>query len=290
MEKLITSPLIAGTMKWGTWGAKMTQVDMSRYIEHCLSLGIHTFDCAAIYGGYTTESEFGSAMSDLRLDRNDFQVLSKCGIEYPSAENPVELKHYDYTLDAILASVERSLERLKVDTLDLLLLHRPSPLMDPEVVAAAVGALKKNGKIRAFGVSNFSTSTLALLDEQVAIDANQIQCSLTHLEPFADGTLDYHMQKKIATQCWNPLGTLFSEKGDRETRIVDVATSLSKKYGVSLNALFIAWLMKHPARLVPVVGTSNQLHLSEMALSSQVEMEQMDWFRLFTASTGVDVP
>lgn len=274
----------------GAWGAKMTQVEMSRYIEHCLSLGIHTFDCAAIYGGYTTESEFGAALADLRLERHEFQVISKCGIEYPCAENPIELKHYDYTFDSILTSVDRSLERLRVDALDLLLLHRPSPLMDPEVVASAVGTLKKNGKIHSFGVSNFSPATSALLGKYLTVDANQIQCSLTQLDPFTDGTLDHHMQNNIATQCWNPLGTLCSEKGDRETRIIEVATSLSKKYGVSLNALFIAWLMKHPALLVPVVGTTNPARLSEMAVSSQIEMEQMDWFRLFTASTGVDVP
>jgi predicted oxidoreductase len=141
MEKMATSRLIAGTMKWGAWGARMTQAQMSRHIEHCLSLGIDTFDCAAIYGGYTTEAEFGAALQDLGLKRNEFHVISKCGIEYPCAENPIELKHYDYTFDSILASVERSLERLNVDTLDLLLFHRPSPLMDPEVVASAVDVL-----------------------------------------------------------------------------------------------------------------------------------------------------
>jgi predicted oxidoreductase len=139
-------------------------------------------------------------------------------------------------------------------------------------------------------VSNFSPTTSALLGEHTVINANQIQCSLTHLEPFTDGTLDHHRQNNIAIQCWNPLGSLLSEKGDRETRIIEVATSLSEKYGVSLNALFIAWLMKHPARLVPVVGTTNQTSLSEMTVSVKIEMEQMDWFRLFTASTGVDVP
>jgi predicted oxidoreductase len=162
--------------------------------------------------------------------------------------------------------------------------------MDPEVVAAAIDVLKKTGKIQSFGVSNFSTSTLSLLGKHVAIDTNQIQCSLTHLSPFTDGTLDVHLHKKISTQCWNPLGTLFNNKGEREGRIIDVATSLSKKYGVAVNALCMAWLLKHPARLAPVVGTANEKHLSEMAESVQVEMEQIDWFRLYTASTGIDVP
>ncbi len=290
MEKSSFSPLIAGTMKWGAWGAQMSQTQMSHYIEHCLSLDIRTFDCAAIYGGYTTEAEFGSAMADVGVERNGFRVISKCGIEYPCEQNPIELKHYDYTFDSILSSAERSLQRLRVDSIDLFLLHRPSPLMDPEVVAAAIDVLKKNGKIRAFGVSNFSTSTRLLLGENVAIDTNQIQCSLTHLSPFTDGTLDDHFQNKIVTQCWNPLGTLFGNKGDREGRIIEVATTLSKKYGVPVNALCIAWLLKHPARLVPVVGTANEKHLSEMAESVQVEMEQIDWFRLYTASTGLDVP
>jgi len=290
MEIVATSPLIAGTMKWGAWGAQMTQTQMSHYIESCLSLGVYSFDCAAIYGGYTTEAEFGKALTDLGLERNEYQVISKCGIEYPCAENPVELKHYEYTYDSILASVERSLQRLNVDALDLLLLHRPSPLMDPKVVASAIDILKKSGKIRAFGVSNFSSSGTALLREHIAVEANQIQCSLTHLEPFTNGTLDDHMLKNIATQCWNPLGTIFSEKGDREKRIIEVATSLSKKYGVSLNALIIAWLRKHPSRLVPVVGTTKEMHMREMADALRIDMEQIDWFRLFTASSGVDVP
>jgi predicted oxidoreductase len=162
--------------------------------------------------------------------------------------------------------------------------------MDPEVVASAVDVLKKNGKIRAFGVSNFSASTIDLLGKYVTIDANQIQCSLTHLAPLTDGTLDVHMQNKVATQCWNPLGTVFSEKGDRESRIIELGTRLSLKYGVSLNALFIAWLMKHPARLVPVVGTTNETHMREMADSMQIDLEHIDWFHLFTASTGIDVP
>jgi predicted oxidoreductase len=98
------------------------------------------------------------------------------------------------------------------------------------------------------------------------------------------------MLKNIATQCWNPLGTIFSEKGDREKRIIEVATSLSKKYGVSLNALIIAWLRKHPSRLVPVVGTTKEMHMREMADALRIDMEQIDWFRLFTASSGVDVP
>ena len=277
-------------MKWGKWGAQMPQTQMSRYIEHCLSLDIRTFDCAAIYGGYTTEAEFGAALADLSIERKDFRVITKCGIEYPCEQNPIDLKHYDCTFDSILSSVERSLQRLRVDSLDLFLLHRPSPLMDPEVVAAAIDVLKKTGKIQSFGVSNFSTSTLSLLGKHVAIDTNQIQCSLTHLSPFTDGTLDVHLQNKISTQCWNPLGTLFSNKGDREGRIIDLTTSLSKKYGVAVNALCIAWLLKHPARLAPLVGTANEKHLSEMAESVQVEMEQIDWFRLYSASTGIDVP
>lgn len=290
MDNSTTSPLIAGTMKWGDWGAKMTQHQLSRYIEHCLSLGIRTFDCAAIYGGYTTEAEFGAAMADVGVERSGFRTISKCGIEYLCAQNPIDLKHYDYTFDSILSSVDRSLQRLQVDSLDVLLLHRPSPLMDPEVVASAVDVLKKNGKIQSFGVSNFSTSTLSLLGKHVAIDTHQIQCSLTHLGPFTDGTLDYHMQNRMVTQCWNPLGTMFSEIGEREERIIATAKALTQKYGVGLNTLCIAWLLKHPARLSPVVGTTNEVHLSEMADAVHLEMEQIDWFRLYTASTGVDVP
>lgn len=277
-------------MKWGSWGAKFSKTEMSRFIEHCLSLEINTFDCAPIYGGYTTESEFGAALKDVNANGTDIHIISKCGIEYPCDLNPIDLKHYDYTDEAIVSSVERSLNRLQVNSLDLLLLHRPSPLMDPEVISETIEVLKQSGKIKQFGVSNFTPSQMALIRTKLEVSVNQIECSLTQLNSFTDGTIDFHMKNHIATQCWSPLGMVFQGMSEREKRILDVCDSLSKKYEVTSNAILIAWLLQHPAKLTPVLGTTSEKHLTEMAKARSIVMDQLDWFRLYTASTGVNVP
>lgn len=289
MKEISNSSLIAGTMKWGSWGAKFSKTEMSRFIEHCLSSKINTFDCAAIYGGYTTESDFGAALKDVNAKDSDIQIISKCGIEFPCDLNPIDLKHYDYTADAIVTSVEHSLNRLQVNSLDLLLLHRPSPLMDPVVISQTVDELKKSGKIKQFGVSNFTPSQMALIRTKLEVSVNQIECSLTQLSPFTDGTLDYQMTNNIATQCWSPLGTVFQGTSERESRIMKVCDSLAKKYEVTSNAILIAWLLHHPANLTPVLGTTNEKHLIEMAKARSIVMDQLDWFSLYTASTGVNV-
>jgi predicted oxidoreductase len=290
MKEISNSSLIAGTMKWGSWGAKFSKTEMSRFMEHCLSLEMNTFDCAAIYGGYTTESEFGAALRDVNANGLDIQIISKCGIEYPCDQRPIDLKYYDYTAEAIVSSVERSLNRLQVNSLDLLLLHRPSPLMSPEVISETVDVLKQSGKIKQFGVSNFSASQMVSMQTKIDVSVNQIECSLTQLAPFTDGTIDFHMTNDIATQCWSPLGSVFHGTSERESRILDVCDSLAKKYEITTNAILIAWLLNHPANLTPVLGTTNELHLTEMAKARSVVMDQLDWFRLYTASTGVNVP
>jgi predicted oxidoreductase len=290
MKEFSNSSVIAGTMKWGSWGAKFSKTEMSRFIEHCLSLEINTFDCAAIYGGYTTESEFGAALKDVNAKDTDIHIITKCGIEYPCDHHPIALKHYDYTADAISASVERSLNRLQVNSLNLLLLHRPSPLMDPEVIFETVEAMKKSGKIKQFGVSSFTASQMALMRTKLEVSVNQIECSITQLAPLTDGTIDFHGTHGIATQCWSPLGSVFSGKGERENRILGVCHSLAKKYEVTPNAILIAWLLHHPVNLTPVLGTTNELHLTEMSNARSIDMEQIDWFHLYTASTGANVP
>jgi predicted oxidoreductase len=234
--------------------------------------------------------EFGAALKDVNANDTDIQIISKCGIEYPCDEHPIELKHYDYTAEAIVTSVERSLNRLQVNSLDLLLLHRPSPLMDPVIISETIEALKKLGKIKQFGVSNFTASQMALIRTRLDISVNQIECSLTQLNSFTDGTIDFHMKNHIATQCWSPLGMVFQGMSEREKRILDVCDSLEKKYEMTSNAILIAWLLHHPAKLTPVLGTTNEKHLAEMAMARSIVMDQFDWFRLYTASTGVNVP
>ena len=177
MKKSKFSKIIVGTMSWGIWGRNFNATEMQRLVENCVDLGVTSFDHADIYGGYTTESAFGTAFSKTAIVRSEVQFISKCGIQLRTPNRPNELKHYDCSKDYIIFSAEASLKHLNTEYLDLLLLHRPSPLMHPYEVMEAVEQLKKEGKIISFGVSNFTPSQVDLLSSEVVVDVNQIEFS-----------------------------------------------------------------------------------------------------------------
>src|SRR5690606_20933818 len=152
--KTILSPVIAGTMNWGTWDKNLDTTQMSNLIQVFLENNVSSFDLADIYGGYTTEASFGKALEKSKVDRSKIQLISKCGIQYVTENRNNKIKHYQYDKDYIVWSVENSLKNLKTDYLDVLLLHRPSPLMQADEIAEAVQKLKSEGKIKDFGVSN----------------------------------------------------------------------------------------------------------------------------------------
>ena len=183
------SRLIAGTMTWGIWGKGFQKTQMIDLLHHCLDNNITTFDHADIYGGYTTEGDFGNAFAESGIARDHIQLISKCGIQYVNDNRNNTVKHYNYNKDYIIWSVENSLKLLKTDYLDLLLLHRPSPLMKPEIISEAVDNLKQRGLIKSFGVSNFTTSQMELISTATPISVNQIEFSLTQHSAMHDGTL-----------------------------------------------------------------------------------------------------
>ncbi|MFK7785712.1 MAG: aldo/keto reductase family oxidoreductase, partial [Crocinitomicaceae bacterium] len=185
------SKIIAGTMTWGSWGKSFDTSGMQQLMEQCVDLGVTTFDHADIYGGYSTEEDFGKALSQSSIQREKIQLITKCGIQYPSENRPLEIKHYDYSKEHIVWSVEESLKNLRTEYVDLLLLHRPSPLMRGEEIAAAIDQLRKQGKVKHFGVSNFTASQTQLLQKHIAVEANQIEFSLSSHEAMLDGTLDF---------------------------------------------------------------------------------------------------
>ena len=147
------SKIIAGCMSWGAWGKQFSTQEMITQINITLASGITTFDHADIYGDYTTENEFGHAFSKSSIERESIQLISKCGIQYVGGTRDNSIKYYNYSKEYIIWSVEKSLKELKTDYLDLLLLHRPSPLMNPDEIALAIDELKQQGKILDFGVS-----------------------------------------------------------------------------------------------------------------------------------------
>nr|WP_315201084.1 aldo/keto reductase [uncultured Flavobacterium sp.] len=290
MSKIPFSKIIAGTMTWGIWGKNCSTPQMTELINLCLESGISTFDHADIYGGYTTEKDFGKAFSDSKINRSDIQLISKCGIQMISENRNNTIKHYSYSKDYIIESAEQSLKHLQTDYLDLLLLHRPSPLMQADEIAEAVEKLKTTGKILDFGVSNFTPSQCNLIETKTKINYNQIEFSITHLEPMLDGSLDHMQTNLIAPMCWSPLGTVFRKNDEQSQRIQKISNELASKYQVSNDVILLSWILKHPSGILPVCGTSDKKRLANLMQATTFEMELEDWFSLWTSSTGNDVP
>lgn len=277
-------------MTWGSWGKQLKTKEMDRLMHQCLDAGITTFDHADIYGGYTMEGEFGKAFSESAISRDQVQFITKCGIQYICEARDNKVKHYNYNADYIIWSAERSLKELKTDYLDLFLLHRPSPLMHPEEVVKALQKLMDSGKVRSFGVSNFTPSQIALIEKEIPVSANQVEFSLTAHSVMFDGTMDDAIINDRMLMSWSPLGSYFRVKNEQRKRIKKAIKPLRKKYNATISQLLLAWILKHPAGVYPVVGTANPERLKESAEAVYIALEQEDWFILLTASQGHKVP
>ena len=288
------SRLIMGTMRLGKWGANFTKHQYAEFVEVCLENGIDTFDLADIYGDHTQETDFGEGIAGTDL-RGKIRLITKCGICRPD-ENRTDykLKHYNTSRDHIISSVENSLQQLGSRYIDLLLIHRPDALMDADEVAEAFTRLKMAGKVLAFGVSNFSPMQYDLLNERFPLVANQIQANVLHLEPFLDGTLDHAQLRKAEVQAWSPLGggVMFDEdsEDERVLRVREAAEPLRQKYGATLDQILLAWLLRHPAGIRPVLGTTKLTRLHVAAKALEIELERDEWYSLWSASTGKPVP
>jgi len=290
MSKNKFSKIIAGTMSWGNWGKQFNSQQMIRLMNACLESSVTTFDHADIYGDYTTEKEFGDAFKQSNITRDDIQLISKCGIVYASPKRPTKIKHYNYSRDYIITSVDNSLKNLATDYLDLLLLHRPSPLMEPNEIMEAIAKLGQEGKIKSFGVSNFTTSQVELISSEVPVEVNQIEFSLTQNKALFDGTLDQMMVKKMTPMAWSPLGEVFKNDTEQTRRIHKCLGSLLEKYSATEDQLLLAWILKHPANIHPVVGTTDQIRIKEANKALQINLELEDWFSILVASQGHKVP
>ena len=282
--------IIIGTMRWGEWGRKFSISESAQLIDECVSLGLTSFDHADIYGGYTTEALFGKAFRESGIARDQVIHISKCGIQYPCDARPLVVKHYDYSKKHLITSAEKSLENLQTDYLDVLLLHRPSPLLQVEEVAEALTELKQKGKVKAFGLSNFTPSQMALLQSVVPIEWNQVECSLSQTSVLFDGTLDYHQTHGLGTMAWSPLGNYFDPSIQKNEELVNRMTALTEKYETTADQLLLAWLLLHPAQIHPVVGTSQIERIKIAGDATQLKLELQDWFLLLEAQNGTAVP
>ena len=284
------SKIIAGAMTWGSWGKQFSKTETIKLTNHCVDNQITTFDHADIYGGYTTETDFGNAFAESGIKRETIQLISKCGIQYISENRNNKVKHYNYSRDYIIWSAEESLKNLKTDYLDLFLLHRPSPLMQPDDIAEAVSILKQQGKIKAFGVSNFTNSQVDLISKSTVVSVNQIEFSLTEHNAMHDGTLDYMMLNNITPMAWSPLGYVFKDDNEQTRRIHKQLGELMGKYNATEDQLLLAWIMMHPANIHPVVGTTDYKRITNATKAIQIKLELEDWFLILVACQGHKVP
>lgn len=290
MSKTTLSPIIAGAMNWGIWDKNLNTKEMDNIIHLCLENKITTFDHADIYGDYTTEADFGKALVSSKIDRTKIQLISKCGIQMVTKNRNNSIKHYEYSKDYIIWSVENSLINLATEYLDVLLLHRPSPLMQADEIAEAVTQLKADGKIVDFGLSNFTASQTELIRQKTEVSFNQIQFSATHHEAMLDGSLDYMQTNDIRPMSWNPLGSVFREDNEQTRRMKKLLAQLVAKYGVGSDTILLSWILQHPAQVIPIAGTVNVARIQALMKATELPLEKEDWFAIWSGSMGKNVP
>lgn len=284
------SPVVAGLMRLPQWG--LDTQGLLRWIEQALDLGITSFDHADIYGGYSVEAAFGEALARAPGLRQRMQIVSKCGIRLLHPARPAHrIKSYDSSRAHVLASVEASLQALRTDHLDLLLLHRPDLLMDAEELADTFRTLQAQGKVLAFGVSNHRPDELALLHARFALAAHQVEISPLHLQAFEDGTLTQCQALGLVPMAWSPLagGRLLQGEDEAAQRVQQVLAALAADYGSSPAALACAWLLRHPARPRPVLGSGRIGALRAAAAATALRLTAEDWYRIWQAGAGREV-
>jgi predicted oxidoreductase len=287
------SPIVAGAWRLADW--HLSPAERLRWIEELVELGITSFDHADIYGGYTVEALFGEALALAPALRRRLQLVSKCGIGLVTPARPQHrVKHYDTSAAHVLASVDRSLQNLRTDHLDLLLIHRPDPLMDADELADAFQRLRNEGKVRQFGVSNFRPSQLRLLQSRIGLVTNQIELSPLHRAPLHDGTLDQCQELGLRPMIWSPLagGRLFTSDEEAARRVRGVLAEVAGELGCSVATAAYAWVMKHPTRPVPITGSRRVEAAKEAvaALAVVGGMDRQQWFRVWEAGAGHEVP
>ena len=292
------SSIVAGAWRMADWG--WTPQQRLRWIEQAVELGITSFDHADIYGDYRVEVLFGEALALRPALRDQLQLVDKCGIKLVSARRPAHrIKSYDTSRDHIVASVEESLRVLRTDRLDLLLIHRPDALMDAAEVAETFAALKRQGKVLRFGVSNFMPWQFDLLDSALhaygeSLVTNQIELNPLHVQALHDGTLDQAQRLARRPMIWSPLagGQLLENPPahDATRRVQDALHALAEAHRVSVATLAVAWLLRHPSRPIPVMGSRRIDALREALAGFAVELSREDWYALWQAGRGHEVP
>lgn len=280
----VCSRIIAGAWRWHT----VSPEQLDKLVHTALDQGITTFDHADIYGDHTNEERFGNLLRSDPSLRNRMELITKCGIKFPSSRRPdVRVKHYDTSARHILWSVDQSLKMLGTDRLDLLLIHRPDPLTDPAEVAEAFTHVRKEGKVLHVGVSNFTPSQFRMLQSYLSFPlvTNQIEISWSHLDSLFNGDLDLLMEFRASPMAWSPLGG--GEPNKLEEREL---FPLAARYNATYSQLALAWLMRHPSGIFPIIGTTRPDRIEEASRSLDIVLDRQDWFEILKGIMRREMP
>jgi predicted oxidoreductase len=289
--KVHLSPIVAGMWRLREW--KLDSSALARWIAGAVDLGVTSFDHADVYGGYSVEAAFGDALAAAPGLRDRLQIVTKCGIRAVSPARPAHaVKCYDSSHAHVVASVENSLRALRTDRIDLLLIHRPDALMDPDELAETFRELQHAGKVLNFGVSNHAPSQFALLHRRFPLVTNQIEFSPLQMAALTDGTLDQATDLGLAPMVWSPLagGRLLRGDDGRASKVRTVLEELGRARSVSAATMAYAWIRRHPSQPVPITGSGRIEALREAVASLQVRVTSEEWYRVWAASMERDVP
>jgi predicted oxidoreductase len=287
------SKIALGFWRLHEWDMNLTQ--LTELIEGALELGVTTFDHADIYGSYGNEERFGKILKENPSLREKMELVSKCGICLTTENRPHHsVQHYNTSSEYIRESVERSLRKLNSDFLDLILIHRPDPLMDTTEMADIFSKLVEEKKVLNVGVSNFSPSQFSLFQSKLNLPlvTNQVECSLLHLNPIYDGTFDQAQKLNFSPMIWSPFagGDLFTGDSPRAIRVREQCHQLSQKYNTTIDQIALAWLFQLPCKTEIIAGTGKLDRLRMAVKSTTFQLERQDWYQLLEASNGHPVP
>lgn len=296
MERVtIAGDLTFSRLVYGLWrladDADTSPAHVAAKVEACLAQGITTMDHADIYGGYAGERIFGNALRQAPDLRDRIEIVTKCDIVAPIGRHAgARVKHYDTSRAHIHASLDQSLADLGVERLDLLLIHRPDPLMDHHETGRALDDLVASGKVRAVGVSNFRPWDVSLLQSAMSqrLAVNQVELSLAAHQPFTNGDLAFLQEKAILPMAWSPLGG-GALLADRTSALSQALARIGDAQGADPSAVAIAWLLRHPARILPVLGTNRLDRIARIADAARVEIDRQTWFELYSLALGREV-
>ncbi len=290
-DALEMSRLVYGMWRLGD-DADTSPAHVQAKIEACLAQEITTLDQADIYGGYTAEALLGAALKAAPGLRDRLEIVTKCGIVAPVGRYAAKrVKYYDTRPEHIVQSVETSLEMMGTDRIDLLLIHRPDPMMDPRETGPALDALVASGKVLAVGVSNFRPWDFTLLQSAMAtrLVTNQIEISLLAHAPFTNGDIAFLQERGLAPMAWSPLGGggLFGSGRPEMNAALD---RVAEAQGTDRAAVAVAWILAHPAGILPVMGTNRLDRIATLSDALKVAIDRETWFELYTAALGHEVP